>query len=102
MHIKENTYTVIIYFISLTILENYRKAKTFCVQCFDDNGNPLKKFERYTMSNNEDFWYFLGREGTTGLVNIDDNHKEPRIITSLEYIQHNKYYTVADNSDRML
>jgi hypothetical protein len=68
--------------------------KTFCIQCYDDEGVPLNKFERYTMRD-KDFREFLMRVKVKGLANIDDDNEEPEIITSFEGIQANKYYRIS-------
>jgi hypothetical protein len=54
----------------------------------------LNKFERFTMCD-EDFSKFLRRVEARGLENIDDDNKEPEIITLLEGIQANKYYRIS-------
>ncbi|CAI2174787.1 4522_t:CDS:2 [Funneliformis geosporum] len=74
--------------------ENYQEMKTFRIQCYDNEGVPLNKFERFTMCD-EDFSKFLKRVEARGLENIDDNNEEPEIITSLEGIQANKYYRIS-------
>ncbi|RIA90492.1 hypothetical protein C1645_823334 [Glomus cerebriforme] len=72
--------------------ENYQEMKSFCIQCYDNEGVPLNKFEQFTM-HNEDFRGLLKRMEARGLKNIDDDNEEPEIITS--HIQTNKYYQIS-------
>ena len=68
--------------------------KTFHIQCYDDEGVLLNKFERFTMRD-EDFSKFLKRVEARGLENIDDHNEIPKIIMSFEGIQANKYYRLS-------
>lgn len=52
--------------------------KTFCIQCYDNEGVPLNKFEQFTM-HDKDFSKFLKRVEARGLVDIDDNSEELKI-----------------------
>lgn len=69
--------------------------KTFHIQCYDNEGMPLDKFEQFEMRNNEDFSKLLKRVEARGLENIEDNNKVSKIITSLEDIQTNKFYRIS-------
>ncbi|GBB96957.1 hypothetical protein RclHR1_02880023 [Rhizophagus clarus] len=73
--------------------ENYQEKKSFYIQCYDDEGVPLNKFELFTM-NDRDFREFLRRVKARGLENIDDDNEISKVITSLDDIQANKYYRI--------
>ncbi|CAG8668064.1 hypothetical protein GLOIN_2v1571072 [Rhizophagus irregularis DAOM 181602=DAOM 197198] len=75
--------------------KNYLEMKTFHIQCYDNEGMPLDKFEQFEMRNNEDFSKLLKRVEARGLENIEDNNKVSKIITSLEDIQTNKFYRIS-------
>ncbi|GET02141.1 hypothetical protein GLOIN_2v1571072 [Rhizophagus clarus] len=77
----------------LSYLENYQEKKSFYIQCYDDEGVPLNKFELFTM-NDRDFREFLRRVKARGLENIDDDNEISKVITSLDDIQANKYYRI--------
>lgn len=80
----------------IIILENYQEAKTFRIQCYNNEGEPLNKFERFMMRDNEDFSRFLKRVGARGIENINDNNEETEVITLRVTLQKiiNKYLIV--------
>ena len=85
------TYTFSCHFISLVILE---ESKIFFIQTYNAEGEPLQQFEKYTMSNDTEFNTFMKRVDGKGLQRIDDENKEPDIITSLKNIRSNQYYQI--------
>ncbi|RIA81108.1 hypothetical protein C1645_701088 [Glomus cerebriforme] len=68
---------------------------TFCVQCYNKEGEPLDKFELFKMYNNEDLNKFLRRVKARGLENINDSNREPKVVTSFEDIQDYEYYRIS-------
>jgi hypothetical protein len=80
-------------FISLVTLEN---KKTFYVQTYNDEGEPLLgKFELYAMSSDNEFFSFLRRVDAKGLELINNYSDEPFVITSLERVIPNEYYQIC-------
>jgi hypothetical protein len=75
--------------------ERKGNTKTFYVQTYNDEGNPLHgEFKLYTMGNDDEFFNFLKRTGAIGLELIDDSSDKPGVFTSLERVIPNRYYQI--------
>ncbi|CAG8717405.1 15263_t:CDS:2, partial [Funneliformis caledonium] len=72
-----------------------KEEKTFRVQCNNDEGEPLDKFEEFTIRDENDFCEFLKRVDARGLKHIDDNNEVPKVISTFEGIQPNQLYCIS-------
>ena len=68
--------------------------KTIYIQAYNDEGEPLEKFEKYTMHDEDDLRNFLKSVEGKGLESIEDNNEIPNVITSLRDINNNQYYRI--------
>src|SRR5439155_20241160 len=61
-------------------------TKTFYIQDYNDEGELLEEFGKYTMRNDDDLHRFLRTVDGKGLVSMNDSNEDPDIITSLKEI----------------
>ncbi|KAF0458566.1 hypothetical protein F8M41_000953 [Gigaspora margarita] len=71
-----------------------KPKKTFYIQAYNREGEPLERFETYTMYNEEDFCDFLKAINGTGLESINDNGEVITVIRSLSQIRPNQHYRI--------
>ncbi|RHZ86671.1 hypothetical protein Glove_48g67 [Diversispora epigaea] len=93
--IQHNEY----YKISVPSVTLLSQKKTFYVQRYNDAGEPLKKFDKFIMRNNEEYINFLKIMNARGLERINDTSENLEIITSFQDIQRNEYYNISSPYD---
>ncbi|CAG8458463.1 11162_t:CDS:2 [Paraglomus brasilianum] len=75
--------------------EREDKPKTFLVQSYNNEGEPLLgKFEKYTMLKDNEYLIFLKRVDAKGLQLISDDNETPMVVTSLNYIIPGETYQI--------
>ncbi|CAG8573416.1 952_t:CDS:2 [Paraglomus brasilianum] len=79
--------------LQVVILED--KPKTFLVQSYNNEGEPLLgKFEKYAMLNDNEYDIFLKRVEAKGLILISDDNEIPTVVTSLKHIISGETYQI--------
>ncbi|RIB16366.1 hypothetical protein C2G38_1970473 [Gigaspora rosea] len=68
--------------------------KTFYIQAYNDEGEPLERLEEFTMYSENNFSGFLKAVDGKGLESIDDDSETPKVINSLRHIRPNQHYRI--------